>query len=210
MYVRRVHFVLAAALAALALAPLRASAAPQAASSGRNQWGILVGLEDGNGTTGFALRGDLEFMQRRIAPAVGFSLVGELGYTYFGRDGGGWNYYYGYNDRWDWSMNVLKFTGAGRFNFGNSSFVHPYAEAGIGVYYAGLSGSRVVWDPYWGDYVGQDYSDSEVSLLLRIGGGVTFQVSPGFALGVDVGVHSYAGSLADNTFGLMGQATWRM
>ncbi len=210
MYVRRASFVLVAALCALALAPARASAAPQAASSGRNQWTVGVGLEDGNGTTGLALRGDLEFVQRRLAPSVGFSIVGSLGYSYFGRNGGGWDYYYGYNDHWDWSMNLLKVTGAGRLNFGSSSFVHPYAEAGVGVYYAGLSGSHVVWDPYYGTYVPQDYSDSEVSLLLRVGGGVSFQVSPTFALGVDAGVQAYAGDIAENTFALLGSATFRM
>jgi hypothetical protein len=210
MHVRRLPLAVAAVLSALALAPSRADAAPQAAYAGRNQWSLLLGFEDGGGATGLAVRGDLEFVQRRLAPAVGLSIVGSLGYTRFSRDGGNWNYYYGYDDRWDWSINLLKVSGTGRLNFGNSAFVHPYAEAGLGVYYAGLSGTHVVYDPYWGDYIRQDYDDSEASLLLRLGGGVSFQVSPGFALGVDAGVQSYAGDIADNSFALMGSATFRM
>ncbi len=210
MYVRRACFVLAAALSALALAPARAAAAPPApASSGPNRWAVLVGVENFGGDNGLALRGDLEFVQKRLGPAVGFSIVGSIGYSHWGDQGGSYGPYW--DDRWDWSVNMLKGVASARFSFGNSPMIRPYADAGVGLYYAGLSGKHAVYDPYYGYYVMQDYSDSSTSLLLRLAGGVTFQLNPGFALGVEFGVHPYLGNIPDDTStSLMASATFRM
>jgi hypothetical protein len=210
MYVRRAHLVLATALAALALAPSGAAAASQAgASSGANRWAVLVGFEDFGGDAGLQLRGDLEFAQRPLAPAVGFSIVGSLAYSHWG-DSHGYDPYYGRG--WKWSANLVKGVAAARFSFGRSTVVRPYADAGLGLYWAGTSGtSGYAYDPYYGGWYAVDYSDSSVGFLLRLAAGVQFNVSPGFALGVELGVHPYLGDFPNDTStSLMASATFRM
>ncbi len=211
MYVRRAHFMLAAALAAIAVAvaPVRAAAAQQvAASSGANRWSVLVGMEDFGGDAGLQLRGDLEFARRPLAPAVGFSIVGSLAYSHWG-DSRSYDPYYGVG--WEWSANLLKAVGSARFSFGRSNVVRPYADLGVGLYYASTSGtSGYAYDPYYGWYA-VDYSDSSVGLLLRLAGGVSFQVAPGFALGVELGVQPYFGDFPNDTStSLMASASFRM
>lgn len=209
MYVRRAHFVLATALAALALAPAGAAAASQGgASSGANRWALLVGFEDFGGDAGLQLRGDLDFVQRPLAPAVGLSIVGSLAYSHWG-DSHGYDPYYGRG--WKWSANLVKAMGSARFTFGRSSFVRPYADLGLGLYWAGTSGTAgYAYDPAFGWYA-VDYSDSSVGFLLRLAGGVTFQLSPAFALGVELGLHPYLGDFpSDTSTSLMASATFRM
>lgn len=212
MYVRRAHFVLAAALAALALAPAPAAAAPQAgASSGANRWAVLVGMEDGNGTTGLQLRGDLEFTQRPLSSVVGFAIVGSVAFSRFSDSGGYVDYPTGYDLRWKTSSNLLKGVASARFSFGRSAVVRPYVDGGVGLYYDGYSYSEPVYVGYPYYYVQQKYSDSDVGLLLRLAGGVQFQVSPGFALGVELGFQPYIGDHPDDTLtSLLGSATFRM
>ncbi|HEX9051310.1 MAG TPA: outer membrane beta-barrel protein [Anaeromyxobacter sp.] len=203
MYVRRASLALAATLLALALAPAPAAAQ----STDASRWAVLVGMEDFSGNAGVQLRGDLEFAQRPISSVVGFSIVGSLGYSHWSDSGYDW--YYG--NHWDWSVNLLKVVGSARFSFGRSQVVRPYADAGVGVYYAGLSGTHAVWDPYYGYYVGNTYHDSSVSLLLRLAGGVQFNLSPRFALGVELGVHPYFGDIPNDTStSLMASASFRM
>ncbi len=209
MYVRSASFALAVALAALA-SPARA-AQPGGPSSSANQWAILVGLEDGAGDTGLQLRGDLEFVQRRLAPEVGFSIVGSLGYTRFSQTGGYYDYVSGFDNRWDQSLNLFRFGGAARFTFGHWAKVRPYADAGLGVYYAGWSGNETVYVGYPYYYASQHYSDSDVGVFLRISGGVSFPINPGFALGVELGFQPYIGDMPDDTStSLMASATFRM
>ncbi len=210
MHVRRTTLALAVALSALALAPARASAAQSAAaSSGPNRWALLLGFEDFGGDAGLQLRGDLEFAQRPLAPAVGLSIVGSLAYSHWG-DSHGYDPYYGRG--WEWSANLLKASGSARFSFGRSSFVRPYADVGVGLYYASTSGtSGYAYDPYYGGWYAVDYNDSNVGFLLRIAGGVTFQLTPAFALGAELGVHPYLGDFPNDTStSLMASATFRM
>lgn len=208
MHARRTTLALALALSALALAPARASAAQSvAASSGPNRWALLLGFEDFGGDAGLQLRGDLEFAQRPLSPVVGFSIVGSLAYSHWG-DSHGYDPYYGRG--WEWSADLAKLVGSARFSFGRSSFIRPYADVGLGLYYASTSGtSGYGWDPYYG-YYALDYSDSTIGLLLRLAGGATFQLSPAFALGVELGVHPYMGHFPDTSTSLMASATFRM
>jgi len=210
MYVRRACFVLALAVAALA--PALAAAQPSAASSrGGNRWAVLVGVEDGPGDSGLQLRGDLEFPQRRLSPVVGFSIVGSLGFSRFSENGGYYDYVNGFDNRWESSLNLFRFSGSARFTFGHSQTLHPYADAGLGLYYAGWSGSETVYVGYPVYYAQQDYSDSDIGLFMRLAGGVTFQVSPGFDLGIELGFQPYFGDVPDDTFtSLMASATFRM
>ncbi len=211
MYVRRASFVLAIALAALLAAPARA-AQPAPASGHGNDWSVLLGLEDGAGDTGLQLRGDLEFAMRPLSPVVGFSIVGQLAYSRFSESGGYYDPAFGVDDRWEQSVNLFKFGASARFRFGHHPTFHPYADAGLGLYYTGWSGSQTVYVgyPYYA-YQKQSYSDSDTGVYLRLAGGVSFQVNPGFALGVELGFHPYIGDVPDETTtSLMASATFRM
>lgn len=208
MYARRACFVLAA-LAALAPA---VTAAQATTARGGNRWSVLVGIEDGPGDSGLQLRGDLEFSRRRLSPVVQLGFVGQVGFTRFSENGGGYNPLTGIDDSWDTSLNLLKFSGSARFLFGNSPTIHPYADAGLGLYYASVSGSQTVYlgYPYY-DYVKQSWDDSDIGLFMRLAGGVSFQVSPGFDLGVEVGFQPYFGDYPDDTLtSLLASATFRM
>jgi hypothetical protein len=202
MYVRRAALVLALALAALA--PGRAPAAPPAPASGTpGRWALLVGLEDGDGDAGLQLRGDLEFPQRPLSPMVGFSIVGSLGYSRFHDE---WTDPW-WDERWETSANVLKFMGAARFSFGQS-WIRPYADAGIGLYYGS-------WEYEWQElsypYYGYSDDDSELGVVLRFAAGATFQLSPTFALGGELGFTPYLGDDADDTTtSLLLSATFRL
>jgi opacity protein-like surface antigen len=204
MYVRRASLVLAVTLAALALAPAPAAAAQPApaASSGPKQWALLLGVEDGPGDAGIQLRGDLEFPLRPLSPVVGFSIVGSLGFSRF--TDGYTDWYTG--ESVDASLNLFKMYGSARFTFGHGA-VRPYADAGLGLYYASWS-----WDyrdPFTGYGYGAD--DSDIGVGMRFAGGVTFQVSPGFALGAELGFNPYFGDAPDDTYtSLMASATFRM
>ena len=200
MYVRRAFVVLAFALAAFAAPAL---AAQPAAPRGANEWALSVGMEDGDGPAGLQLRGDLEFPMRPLSPVVGFSIVGSLGYSHF--SDGYTDWYTG--ESVDASNNVFRFMAAARFTFGHSSAVKPYADAGLGFYYA--SWGWKYHDPLTGYTTSAD--DSEVGLVLRLAGGVTFPISPTFGLGVELGFMPYLGDAAnDTTTSLMATATFRM
>lgn len=205
MYVRLASFVLA--LAALSL-PARAAAQP-APARGPNQWSVLVGIEDGPGDSGMQLRADLEFPQQRLSPVVGLSIVGSIGYTRFSESGEYYDPFSGVTERWDSSLNLLKFSGSARFTFGSSSAFRPYADAGLGVYYAGASVSSTVEMPPFAP-VTDEASDSEVSLFMRLAGGVSFQVSPGFSLGAELGFAPYFGDIDETLTSLLASATFRM
>jgi hypothetical protein len=177
---------------------------------------VLAGFEDGDGPAGLALRFDGELHQRPLAPGMGFSIVGSIGYSHFSDEGGYYDYYYGFDDRWETSVGVFKIIPAARFTFGRSQAVRPYVDAGIGLYYASWSytASETYYDPYTYPYyfTGQaEYDDSEVGLMLRLAAGLTFQVSPGLSLGGEIGVTPYLGDYADDsTMSLMFAAQFRL
>jgi opacity protein-like surface antigen len=198
-----------------ALAVLAATvAAPPALAQARTPMNaaILLGFEDGDGPAGLALRGDIELAMKPLSPGVGLSLVGSLGYSRFSQDGGAYDAFYGYDSRWESSLNLIKLVPAARLSFGRSQAVRPYVDAGIGLYYASWSHSESVYLGYpYNQYVQQEFSDSETSILLRLGAGMTLQVSPGFSLSGEVGITPYLGDYPDDTMlSLMVGAQFRM
>ena len=131
MAFRRIALLFAVA----ALAPGLARAAQGAPPSASNRVGVLVGIEDEDGPAGLQLRGDLEFSQQRLSPAVTLSIVGSLGYSYFHDD---------YTDfflteKWESSTHVLRFAPAARFSFGSSPVFRPYLDGSLGLYWASTS-----------------------------------------------------------------------
>ena len=198
MAFRRIALLFAVA----ALAPGLARAAQGAPPSASNRVGVLVGIEDEDGPAGLQLRGDLEFSQQRLSPAVTLSVVGSLGYSYFHDD---------YTDfflteKWESSTHVLRFAPAARFSFGSSPIFRPYLDGSLGLYWA--STSVEITDLTFG--VRQSVSDSEVSLFFRFAAGATFQVSPGLALGAEIGFMPYLGDFDATTTSLLASATFRM
>jgi hypothetical protein len=201
MHARRVRLLLALALA-LAAAPPTARAAQPAYQGGPGRWALLLGIEDGDGDAGLQLRGDLEFPQRALSPNVGFSIVGSLGFSRW--SDGATDLFTGQSV--DASLSLFKFLGSARFTFGRGT-IRPYADAGLGLYYASWHAHYV--DPPSGVNVSR--SDGEVGLAMRFAGGVTFDVSPTFALGGELGFNPYFGDAPDDTFtSLLFSATFRM
>jgi opacity protein-like surface antigen len=205
MYVHRASFVLALAVAALVPPSARAAAtaaAQPATARGPNHWALLVGVEDGAGDSGLQLRADLEFVQRSLSPTVGFSIVASVGYSHFSD---------GYTDFFtgqsvDRSLNLFKLIPAARLTFGHSA-IRPYVDAGLGLYYGSFD-----WqyrDTLTGASSHSD--DSSIGIMMRLAGGVNFQVSPAFALGVELGFQPYFADVPDDTFtSLLASATFRM
>lgn len=202
-------------LAMLAVLATSLTASP-ALAQGRSPMSaaVLVGFEDGDGPAGLALRFDGELAQRPLSPGVGFSLVGSIGFSHFSDEGGGYDAFYGYDDRWEASLNLFKIVPAARFTFGRSAAVRPYVDAGLGLYYASwnVTQHELYYDPWYGTYYGEaEFDDSEVGLLLRLAAGLNFQVSPGFALGGEVGVTPYFGDYTDDAMlSLMVSAQFRL
>lgn len=187
-----------ALLAAAALSlPGLASAQARGRSTGA-QLGVLIGFEDGDADAGVSLRLDGEFDWQALSPAVRLSFVGSIGYTRWTDDLGP------FSDL-DWTVNVVKFVPAARFSFGRSPTLRPYFDAGIGFHYVSFSIEQR-------DAFGRVYSidDSDISLMMRFAGGLLFQVSPGLALGGEIGLTPYFGELDDNTFSVMFAASFRL
>ena len=184
------------------LSPGLARAAQGAPPAGTNRVGVLLGVEDEDGPAGLQLRGDLELSQQRLTPTVTLSLVGSIGYSYFHDD---FTDFF-LTERWETSSHVLRFAPAARFSFGSHPVFRPYVDGGLGVYWA--STTVEITDLTFG--VRQSASDSEVSLFFRFAAGATFQVSPGLALGAEIGLTPYLGDLDATTTSLLASATFRM
>lgn len=181
-----------AAAAALALPGSASAQARRPAGGGFSGFGILVGFEDSKYDNGLALRLDGEIPLQAIAPVVRMSLVGSLGYTRF-------SFNPGFFQDTSETLNIFKLTPALRFSFGNHPMIRPYADAGIGVHYARISVPCNV------DAFGNvtTCSDSDTSVHLRLAGGLTFQLSPGLALGAEADLIPYFGKVDDTTFSLL-------
>lgn len=197
------RFSLALALAAAMAVALPGVASAQARRSsgygyGGTSIGALVGFEDGNGDTGLALRLDGEFAYQALSPQVRMSFVGSLGFSR-------WTYNPGFFSDLNATLSIFKVTPAVRFSFGQSAVFRPYADAGLGLHYARFSVKQR-------DVFGNVYtaSDSDLSLHLRFAGGLLFQVSPTVALGAEIDLIPYFGSVDDTTFALMFAASFRM
>jgi hypothetical protein len=213
MYVRRAPFVLALALAALAPAP--APAAPPAGRSsggGPSSLGLLLGLEDGDGDAGLPIRGDLEFAQRPIAPMLSLSIVGSLGYTRHSDGGGYYDPYFGDDYRWEVSAGILKVVPAARFTFDATPRFRPYADAGIGLYYATWTTGEAAYVgyPYY-TYVWQEADGDDLGVMLRFAAGFHYEVSPVFSVGGELGFAPYLGDYPDDTlFSVLAAAKFRL
>jgi outer membrane protein with beta-barrel domain len=199
-------------------APAPAPAPIQDQASGSPiRLGALLGFESIDLSTGVALRADAEFPLQQIAPMVGLSIVGSLGYSHFSDEGAYYDWYgYGYEDSWESSIGILKVIPAARFTFGRMARLRPYADAGLGLYYASWNHKETTWTdtgyPYYAPYaVETSYDDSQMGVVLRFAGGVNFDVAPRFSIGGELGFTPYLGDLADGSgFQAMFSAQFRL
>lgn len=205
---RRFAVTLAALALSLAASPALAQGRPSFFGT------ALLGFEDGEGDAGVSLRFDGELVQRPLAPGVGFSIVGSIGFTRFSEDYTSYDPYYDVELGAEWAANVFKIVPAARLTFGRSANLHPYVDAGLGLYYASVSATQTAvvgtsTYPYY-RIVEAEGSDSETSLMMRFAAGLTFDVSPTFALGGELGFNPYFGDVDDTMLSLMLAARFRL
>lgn len=194
---------MAAAIALLlASGPALAQSRSARSSSGLTNAAVLLGFEDGGPESGFALRGDVEFMPTRVAPNANLSLVLSLGFTRFS-DG----FWYANDVREEWSWNLFKLVPAARFSFDVAPRFGVYGDAGLGLYVGTFSWEH---DYRYAGYT-EDYSDTELGLAMRLAAGAKFLVTPSFELGAELGVNPYfAGDYDDTTLSAMLLAAFRL
>ncbi len=198
-------------LIAVALLATPALAAAQAArSSGPSgmRLGAFIGMEDGAGPAGMALRVDGELQQKPLSPMVGLSLVLSAGYTRFHDE---YSTYWGYPYYDYWSVeatnNVFKFAPAARFTFGRSPKIRPYADAGIGIYHSSI---EIVETAPAAIGLTNKATASATGLMFRFAGGIEFFLSDGMSIGGEVGITPYTGDFDESTTTLMFLAMFRM
>jgi hypothetical protein len=200
MSVHRILLVLAVlALAAPATASAQAKKAPAGApASAYTQWGVLVGMEDGDGPAGIGLRVDGVFPFKPLSPKVRLSWVGSVGFRYVSDDTA--------TPLGDYEASAFipKFVASARFSMPLSPSFELYGDAGLGLYVALLSVSGP-------DGLGGTFEDSETEfgMLMRFAVGGMFSVSPTFKLGAEMGLNPYFGEVDDNTFSLLAAAQFR-
>ncbi len=101
-----------------------------------------------------------------------------------------------FNERWKSTLDLFRIAPALRFTLGDSPSLRPYADAGLGIYFA--STHLDMYDYPSGMLLARD-SRSDMGLFLRLAGGILVQVSPTVSPGAEVGLNSASGNL-DNTF----------
>lgn len=185
---------------ALAAAALPALSRAQTGAGSRPIGGALLGVESANGG-GLALRLDASFPQRPLGPGVGLAIVGSVGYAHLSDE-----QVYFFNQQWRSSVDVFRLAPAVRFTFGSSPSLRPYADAGLGLYFA--STNVDYYDYPSGVPIASDHR-TDTGLFLRLAGGLMVEVSPTVSLGGEVGATPASGSL-DSGFYAMAALSFRL
>ncbi|MFL5272723.1 MAG: outer membrane beta-barrel protein [Anaeromyxobacteraceae bacterium] len=182
MHVRTpIALTVAALLAAPQLASAQArgpraqSATAGTAASRALSVGGYIGFESGD-LSGLSLRLDGEMPLQALSPQIALSLVGSLGYTHFGKD-----VQFG-----DLTFNLFKVVPAARFTLPLNPQFDVYGDAGLGLYYYRFSTRQDL--PFFGTI---EDSGSGVGLMMRLGVGAFYKVSPQLRLGAEFGILPY-------------------
>jgi hypothetical protein len=204
---RRLTFLVLSALASASPRGARADDGLVPAPAPSSLLAVLAGAEwySGDpGITAFSIRGDLEFAQRRLSGATTLSMVGSLGYSHLEGEVTDWFDFLD-GEALGSTVHLLRLSLGARFKFGESLVFRPYLDGSVG---AALPFVSV---EYTSGLTGEHYSawDAGLGLSLRVAAGATAQVSPGFALGAEVGLEPYlAGGFGP--LSLLASATFRM
>lgn len=145
--------------------------------------GVLGGFEF-ESDTGFGLRGDMEIMPLTTFGGGTLKLLGSVGWTYYSPSHS--------------SVNVLRFIPGVRYLHPLQDKLGVYGDGGLGLYYAHQS-----IDSFYGGG-----SDNEVSLLIRLAGGLYYEVSPSMRVVGEIGVMPHFGDLDITPFTLLGGVSW--
>ncbi len=194
--------VFAALVPALVSAAPGARATPAQTSTAQQSGPIVQGLSLGgfagystDDVSGLTLRADGELPFRRLAPQLGLSWAGSIGFSHLTDSA------YGV----DLTANVLTIVPAARFTFSVNPQFSFFGDAGLGLYYAA---TKAEWtDPFLGP---RSTSDSDVGLMLRFQAGAFFQLTPGVRLGALIGVDPMLGDFDQNPWNLMVGAMFRI
>lgn len=180
----------ALAVAALLAAPVSAAAQAKratrtqatqpAAASGTTPAGGLsvggfIGYESGD-LSGLTLRLDGEMPFQMLSPQVALSFVGSAGYTHFSKD-----IAFG-----DITYNIVKLVPAARFTLAVNPQVDVYGDGGLGLYYYSYRSSVTV--PTFPTVTA---SGNGFGLVMRLGVGGFYKVTPQLRIGGELGVVPY-------------------
>src|SRR5690242_16861350 len=174
----------AALLPAAASAQSRGVASTTSVSPGMSG-SLLLGMEDFSGDTGLALRFDGVMDVKYLAPKVKLSGVVSLGFMHWG-DSASYSYGLG-TEKVESSLNIFKLVPAARFTFDIAPQFDLYADAGLGFYYARAGLKDTITVPGYVTQVNEG-NGSDTGIMMRFAGGATFNVSPAFKLGAEIGL----------------------
>lgn len=157
------------------LAPAVALAAPRSGSMSSSRSGSpLEGLEVGgflgyetDDLSGVSLRLDGEVPFRQLAPQLNLSFVGSFGYSHLT-----WSEGYG-----KWTANTFKLIPAARFTLPLNEQFSVFGDAGIGFALVFAKAESTAPFFQWSQ------SDSTFNLMMRLGVGAWYHLSPQFKLG---------------------------
>jgi len=186
----------AASAAPAKAAPAKAAAAaPMSSASPFDQLtvGGFVGYENDD-LGGIALRLDGEVPFKALSPQINMSWVGSIGFSHLSEDVPGGSI----------TANILKIIPAARFTFPVNPQLSVFGDAGLGLYYVS---EEVEFDPPFDIF---DVSDSETSLMMRIGGGLWYLVNPTTRIGAAIEFDPYFGDFDQSTFIIQGGAMFKL
>lgn len=149
----------------------------------------LIGFE-ADGDTGLALRGDVE-MDIQPLTTGWLSGVLSLGYSRFSDD----------SPNFDVTTNLFKIAPALRYTLKVAPQLGVYGDGGLGIYWASTNVE---------DRFGFDDDDDDVGILIRLGFGGFFEVSPTVRLGAEFAVTPYFGDFDETTVSLLFGASFRL
>jgi len=189
----------AASAAPVKAAPAKAvkAAAPTATSSASPfdslTVGGFVGYESDD-LGGIALRLDGEIPFKALSPQVSMSWVGSIGFSHLSDDVPGGSV----------TANILKIIPAARFTFPVNPQLSIFGDAGLGLYYVSM---KTEFDAPF-NYL--NVTDSETSLMMRIGGGLWYAVNPTTRIGAAIEFDPYFGDFDQSTFIVQGGAMFKL
>ena len=103
------------------------------------------------------------------------------------------------------TANILKIIPAARFTIPLNEQFSVFADAGLGLYYASTKIESDI--PFFGS---QSISDSEFSIMARIGAGAWYQLNPQLKLGASLELDPYFGDFDQSTFIIQAGAMFRL
>jgi opacity protein-like surface antigen len=190
--------LLAPAAALAAPAPSAKPSSKPAASAGSPaealELGGFIGYETDD-PSGISLRGDLEIPFRRLNPQVKLSWVASVGYSRLTED-----ISYG-----TFSANILKFVPSARFTIPINPQFSVFGDAGLGFYYAWWN-----TETSFPNFPSSSIDSTEFNLMMRIGAGAWYHLSPQLKLGALFELDPFFGDFDQNTLLVQVGAMFRL